>query len=58
MNWDAIRIWSAIVLLLDGAFGLWNRDKVAAVAPKMNIPWIALLEALAAMVLVLPGLFR
>lgn len=58
MDWNVIRVWAAIVLLLDGAFGLWNRDKVAAVAPKMNIPRIALLEALAAMVLVLLGLFR
>ena len=58
MNWDAIRVWAAIVLLLDGAFGLWNHEKVKAVAPKLNIPRIALFEALAALVLILIGLIK
>ncbi len=58
MNWDAIRVWAAIVLLLDGAFGLWNHEKVQSVAPKLNIPRIALVEALAALFLVLIGLIR
>lgn len=57
MNWDAIRVWAAIVLLLDGAFGLWNHEKVEAVAPKLNIPRIALFEALTVLVLILLGLF-
>ncbi|MFA7256712.1 MAG: hypothetical protein WC047_03980 [Kiritimatiellales bacterium] len=56
MNWDSIRVWAAILLLLDGAFGLWNHKKVEAVAPKLNIPRIALLEALAALALILVGL--
>lgn len=56
MNWDAIRMWAAIVLLLDGAFGLWNHEKVQSVAPKLNVPRIALVEALAALLLVLIGL--
>jgi hypothetical protein len=56
MNWDAVRVWAAIILLLDGAFGLWNRDKVALAAPKLNVPAIALCEALAALVLILAGL--
>jgi hypothetical protein len=58
MNWDAIRVWAAIVLLLDGAFGLWNHKKVEAVAPKLNIPRIALFEAITALVLILIGLIR
>jgi hypothetical protein len=56
MNWNAIRVWTAIVLLLDGAFGLWNHKRVEAVAPKLNIPRIALFEALVALVLILIGL--
>lgn len=56
MNWNSIRVWAAIVLLLDAAFGLWNHEKVQAAAPKLNILRIALFEALAALVLVLAGL--
>ncbi|MDD3275455.1 MAG: hypothetical protein PHP93_00200 [Kiritimatiellales bacterium] len=56
MNWNVIRVWAAILLLLDGAFGLWNHQKVEEVAPKLNIPRIALFEALAALVLILIGL--
>jgi hypothetical protein len=56
MSWDTIRVWAAIVLLLDGAFGLWNHEKVSSVAPKLNVPRIALFEALAALVLILIGL--
>jgi hypothetical protein len=56
MNWDSIRIWSAILLLLDAAFGLWNSDRVQALAPKLNIPRIALMEGLIALLLVLAGL--
>jgi len=56
MNWNAIRMWAAVVLLLDAAFGLWNHKKVEAVAPKLNVPRIALIEALAALTLVLIGL--
>lgn len=48
-------MWAAIVLLLDAAFGLWNHEKVQSVAPQLNIPRIALIEALAALVLVLLG---
>jgi hypothetical protein len=51
-------VWAAIVLLLDGAFGLWNHTRVEAVAPKLNIPRIALIEALAALVLILIGRIR
>jgi len=50
-------MWSAIALLLDAAFGLWNHEKVEVVAPKLNILRIALLEALIALVLILMNLF-
>ena len=56
MNWNAIRVWAAILLLLDGAFGLWNHKKVESVAPKLNISRIALFEAITALVLILIGL--
>ncbi len=56
MNWNAVRVWAAIELLLDAAFGLWNHEKVKSVAPQLNVPRIALFEALAALVLILIGL--
>jgi hypothetical protein len=56
MNWNAISTWAAIVLLLDAAFGLWNHERVQELAPKINVTRIALIEALAALVLVLIGL--
>ena len=57
MNWDAIRIWTAILLLLDAAFGLWNHERVQALAPGINIVRLALIEAGAALILVLLGLW-
>lgn len=45
MNWGAIRVWAAVVLLLDAAFGLWNHDRFAKIAPKINIPRVAFVEA-------------
>jgi hypothetical protein len=45
MNWGAVRFWAAIVLLLDAAFGLWNHERLAKTAPKINIPMIAFVEA-------------
>ena len=56
MNWDAIRIWVAILLLLDAAFGLWNHERVQELAPEINIVRLALIEAAAALILVLLGL--
>ncbi len=56
MNWDAIRNWAAIILLLDAAFGLWNHERVRALAPKINVARMALIEAGAALILVLLGL--
>jgi hypothetical protein len=58
MNWDAVRVWAAIVLLLDASFGLWNHEKIRTVAPHLNIPSIALIEAFAALFLILLGLWR
>jgi hypothetical protein len=56
MNWDSIRVWAAILLLLDASFGLWNHERVLAVAPKLNLPVIALIEALVALGLIGIGL--
>ena len=58
MNWDAIRMWAAIILLLDAAFGLWNHERFQALVPRVQIVRIALIEALVALILVLPGLWR
>lgn len=58
MSWDAIRVWAAIILLLDAAFGLWYHERVQAAAPKINVARIALIEALSALILVLIGLLR
>jgi hypothetical protein len=57
MNWDSIRNWAAILLLLDAAFGLWNHERVQALAPKLNVARIALIEAAAALALILLGLW-
>lgn len=57
MNWDAIRIWTAIVLLLDVAFGLWNHERVQALAPRINILRMAMIEAVVALALILLGLW-
>lgn len=57
MNWGAIRMWAAVVLLLDAGFGLWNHERFEALAPKINIPRMALIEAFAALILVLIGLW-
>ena len=53
MNWGAVRIWVAILLLLDAAFGLWNHERFRESLPKINIARIALIEAAVALILVL-----
>lgn len=58
MNWDAIRTWAAIILLLDAAFGLWNHERLQSLAPKINISRMAFLEALFALLLILLNLWR
>ena len=58
MSWDAIRVWAAIILLLDAAFGFWNHERFQTLAPKINIARMALIEAGAALILVLLGLWR
>ncbi len=52
MNWGAIRIWAAILLLLDASFGLWNNKRFEKSLPKINIARIALIEALVALLLI------
>ena len=53
MNWNNIRMWAAIILLLDAAFGLWNHERFQELVPKVKIVRIALIEAGVALVLVL-----
>ena len=57
MNWNTIRMWAAIILLLDAAFGLWNHERFQPLVPRINIVRMALIEAGAALVLVLLGLW-
>ncbi len=45
------------MLLLDAAFGLWNHERVKVLAPKIDIARMALIEACAALILVLLGLW-
>lgn len=51
MNWDAIAIWAAIVLLADAGFGLWNHDRFKNLAPGIDVRKVALIEAGAAIFL-------
>ena len=53
MNWGMIRFWAAIILLLDASFGLWNQDRFAEIAPKINIQRIAFIEAGVAILLLI-----
>jgi hypothetical protein len=57
MNWDSIRAWAAIILLLDAGSGLWNHERFQTLAPKINIVRMAMIEAAAALILVLLGLW-
>lgn len=59
MNWNTIRIWIAIILLLDAAMGLWKHDRFAELAPKVPVAKIAFIEAgIAIALLLIPLLFR
>jgi hypothetical protein len=51
VNWGAIRIWAAVLLLLDASFGLWNHQRFEKSLPKINIAKIALIEAGVALLL-------
>lgn len=53
MNWGAIRVWAAIILLLDASFGLWNHERFNKSLPNLNIARIALFEAAAALILLI-----
>jgi len=53
VNWGAILVWAAILLLLDASFGFWNHERIGKAVPKLNIARIALLEALAALILLI-----
>ena len=53
MNWGSIRVWVAIVLLLDASFGLWNHKRFEKSVPNVNIARIALLEGFVALILLI-----
>ena len=53
MNWGAISVWAAVILLLDASFGLWNHERFAKIAPKINIPRVAFVEAAVAICLMI-----
>ena len=52
VNWDTIRIWVAIILLLDASFGLWNHARFEKLVPKINIAKTALIEGGVALLLI------
>lgn len=45
-------MWAAIVLLIDAGIGLWNHERFAEWAPKINVLRMAWIEAGAALVLI------
>jgi hypothetical protein len=53
VNWNAIRTWIAVALLLDAAFGLWNHERLRQIAPNIPVARMALIEAGIALLLVL-----
>jgi len=53
VNWGAIRIWAAILLLLDASFGLWNHKRFEKSLPNVNIALIALIEGFLALILLI-----
>jgi hypothetical protein len=53
VNWGAIRVWAAVLLLLDASFGLWNHDRFSKIAPKISIFRIAMIEAVTAVLLLI-----
>jgi hypothetical protein len=48
---QTIRFWLAIVMLVDAAIGLWWSNRWQKLAPRVNVPRLALMEAAAAMVI-------
>ena len=52
MTLDNIRIWVAIVMLIDAAIGLWGESAWQRLCPSINIRRVALIEAAAALAIV------
>ena len=52
MTLENIRIWIAIVLLVDAGIGLWGENTWQKLAPSINIRRVALIEAAAALAIV------
>jgi hypothetical protein len=50
---QTIRFWLAIALLVDAAVGLWWADRWQKLAPRLNVQRLALIEAAAAIVILL-----
>ena len=53
MNWGTVRVWAAILLLLDASFGLWNHKRFEKSLPNVNIALIALIEGFVALILLI-----
>ena len=51
MNWGAVRIWAAIILLLDASIGLWNHQRFEKWIPRVRVVRIAWIEAGVALIL-------
>ena len=51
MSLSTIRFWIAILMLLDVAIGLWSLDYLQRLIPSINIRRIILIEAIAAIVI-------
>jgi len=49
---ENVRIWIAIVMLIDAAIGLWGESSWQRLCPTINIRRIALIEAAAALAIV------
>lgn len=49
---EDVRIWIAIVMLVDAAIGLWGEGAWQRLCPSINIRRVALIEAAAALAIV------
>lgn len=48
-DFSSWRLWAAILLLLDAAFGLWFSDRLGSLWPPGRVRRIALIDAAAAL---------
>ena len=52
MTLENVRIWIAIIMLIDAAIGLWGESVWQRHMPSINVRRIALIEAAAALAIV------